>query len=52
MFNFNMRPESPQCERKINLQGCETVLGSFQLGKTPGDDGSEIEVYKALPAGS
>ena len=34
------------CEGKITFQECESILGSFQLGKTPGVDGIPIEFYK------
>ena len=39
-------------EEKINLDGeitveeCETILNTFQNGKSPGDDGYTAEFYK------
>ena len=30
---------SSRCEGKITFQECESILGSFQVGKTPGNDG-------------
>ena len=37
---------SSRCEGKITFQECESILGSFQVGKTPGNDGIPIEFYK------
>ena len=37
---------SSLCEGKITFQECEAILGAFQLGKTPGNDGIPIEFYK------
>ena len=37
---------SSRCEGKITFQECESILGSFQGGKTPGNDGIPIEFYK------
>ena len=37
---------SSRCEGKITFQECESILGSFQVGKTPGNDGFPIEFYK------
>jgi len=34
------------CEGKITFQECEPILGAFQLGKTPGNDGIPTEFYK------
>ena len=37
---------SSLCERKITFQECESILGAYQLGKPPGNDGIAIEFYK------
>ena len=37
---------SSRCEAKITFQECESILGSFQVGKMPGSDGIPIEFYK------
>ena len=37
---------SSLCEGKITFQECKSILGAFQLGKTPGNDGIPIEFYK------
>ena len=37
---------SSRCEGKITFQECESILGSFQVGKTPGNDSIPIEFYK------
>ena len=37
---------SSRCEGKITFEECESILGSFQVGKTPGNDGIPIEFYK------
>ena len=37
---------SSRCEGKITFQECESILGSFQVGKTPGNDGIPIGFYK------
>ena len=34
------------CEGKITIEECEKTLGSFQMGKTPGNDGIPIEFNK------
>ena len=34
------------CEGKITFDECEKILGSFQTGKTPGNDGIPIEFYR------
>ena len=31
---------------RITFQECESILGSFQIGKTPGNNGIPIEIYK------
>lgn len=36
------------CEGKITIEECEKTLGSFQMGKTPGNDGIPIEFYKTF----
>ena len=36
------------CEGKITIEECEGILGSFQMGKTPGNDGIPIEFYKTF----
>ena len=36
------------CEGKITIDECEKILGSFQTGKTPGNDGIPIEFYKTF----
>ena len=36
------------CEGKITIEEYEKTLGSFQTGKTPGDDGISIEFYKTF----
>ena len=36
------------CEGKIAIEECEKILGSFQTGKTPGNDGIPIEFYKTF----
>lgn len=36
------------CEGKITVDECEKILGSFQTGKTPGNDGIPIEFYKTF----
>ena len=37
---------SSRYEGKITFQEYESILGAFQLGKTPGNDGIPIEFYK------
>jgi len=37
---------SSRCEGKITFQECESILVSFQVGKTPGNDGIPIEFCK------
>ena len=32
-------------QRKNNFSECESILGAFQLGKTPGNDGIPVEFY-------
>ena len=39
---------STACEGEITFQECENILGSFQAGKTPGNDGIPIEFYKTF----
>ena len=39
---------STVCEGEISFQECEKILGSFQAGKTPGNDGIPIEFYKTF----
>ena len=34
------------CEGKITIKECGKILGSFQTGRTPGNDGIPIEFYK------
>ena len=36
------------CEGEITVDECEKILGSFQIGKTPGNDGIPIEFYKTF----
>ena len=36
------------CEGKITIEECEKTLGSFQTGKTPGNEGIPIEFYKTF----
>ena len=36
------------CEGNITIEECEKILGSFQTGKTPGNDGIPIEFYKTF----
>ena len=39
---------SSRCEGKITSQKSESILGSFQVGKTPGNDGIPIVFYKKI----
>ena len=43
--NISKLPEElrTSCEGKITFDECEKILGSFQMGKTPGNDGIPIE---------
>ena len=36
------------CEGNLTIDECEKILGSFQTGKTPGNDGIPIEFYKTF----
>ena len=36
------------CEGNITIDECEKIQGSFQTGKTPGNDGIAIEFYKTF----
>lgn len=36
------------CEGNITIDECEKILGSFQTGKTSGNDGIPIEFYKTF----
>ena len=40
--------QSTSCEGKITIEECEKTLGSFQKGKTPGNDEIPIEFYKTF----
>jgi len=46
-LNF-FNSEEQSCEGKITIEECERTLGSFQTGKTPGNDGIPIEFYKTF----
>ena len=34
---------SEKCEGKITMEECQNIIRTFQLGKTPGNDGLPIE---------
>jgi len=34
-----------KCEGKITIEECQNTIKTFQLGKTPGNDGLPIEFY-------
>ena len=36
------------CEGKISAEECYNILDSFQINKTPGNDGIPVEFYKVL----
>ena len=46
ILKLNSDELSSRCEGKITFQECESISGSFQVGKTPGNDGIPIEFYK------
>ena len=39
---------SESCEGEITLKECETILNSFKMSKTPGNDGIPAEFYRVL----
>jgi len=47
-FNCDLQFAKLSDEEKINLDGeeCESILNTFQNGKSPGDDGYRAEFYK------
>jgi len=36
---------SEKCEGKITIEECQKIVKTFQLGKTPGNDGLPTEFY-------
>ena len=46
--NISKLPEElrTSCQGKITFDECEKILGSFQTGKTPGNDGIPIGFYR------
>jgi len=36
---------SEKCEGKITIEECQNIIKTFQLGKTPGNDGLPIEFF-------
>ena len=39
---------SEKCEGKITMEECHNIIKTFQLGKTPGNDGLPIEFYNTF----
>ena len=39
---------SEKCEGKITMEECQNIIKTFQLGKTPGNDGLPIEFYNVF----
>ena len=39
---------SEKCEGKITIEECQNIIKTFQLGKTPGNDGLPIEFYNVF----
>ena len=39
---------SEKCEGKITMEECQNTIKTFQLGKTPGNDGLPIEFYNVF----
>ena len=39
---------SKKCEGKITMEECQNIIKTFQLGKTPGNDGLPIEFYNVF----
>ena len=39
---------SESCEGEITLKECDTILNSFKAGKTPGNDGIPVELYRVF----
>ena len=37
-----------KCEGKITNKECQNIIKTFQLGKTPGNDGLSIEFYNVF----
>ena len=39
---------SEKCEGKITMEECQNIIKTFQLGKTPGNDGLPVEFYNVF----
>ena len=42
------REANKKCEEKITKEECQNIIKTFQLGKTPGNDGLPIEFYNVF----